>query len=389
MRSCAHRQKRGHAAAAAAAEIGGGAFDMSTYLQLRESALDDAGVQATCQAMSEAIHRTGVLVVRDPRVSADDNKTFQTLMQRYYSQPVDDLLVDARPELFYQVGVTPDMKETAICAADPACRAVIEGLAPEDRPLMPTGPDPKWRFFWRIGERPSAADTQFAELNAPPVVPPAFQEEWQSTMDGWGEKLLAAVSTVAEMIAIGWGQPRGVFTSRMHLGPHLLAPTGSDLSRYNTPGTIFAGWHTDVSFLTIHGKSNFPGLSVWTREGKKIGVTVPDGCLLVQAGQQLEYLTGGHVKAGYHEVVLSDAAQNAASRARQAGESLWRISSTVFAHINSDCILEPVLQGGEEEEEKGEQQPYPPVQAGAFVAAELEKLFATNDQETHGSGSKL
>ena len=44
---------------------------------------------------------------------------------------------------------------------------------------------------------------------------------------------------------------------------------------------------------------------VWTREGKKVGVTVPDGCLLVQAGQQLEYLTGGHVKAGYHEVILT------------------------------------------------------------------------------------
>ena len=84
-----------------------------------------------------------------------------------------------------------------------------------------------------------------------------------------------------------------------------------------------------MSFLTIHGKSNFPGLSVWTREGKKIGVTVPDGCLLVQAGQQLEYLTGGHVKAGYHEVVLSDAARESAARAGQAGESQWRISSTV------------------------------------------------------------
>ena len=352
MESGGHRlQKRDDAGAmAAAGEIDDGAFDMSAYLEHRDSAPDDTSVQATCRAMADAIHRTGILVVRDPRVSADDNKTFQTLMQRYYSQPVDDLIGDARPELFYQVGVTPDMKETAICATDPDCHAVIEQLAPEDRPHTPTGPDPKWRFFWRIGERPSASDTQFAELNAPPVVPSAFRGEWESTMDGWGDKLLEAVSTVAEMIAIGWGQPRDVFTSRMHLGPHLLAPTGSDLSRYNSPGTIFAGWHTDVSFLTIHGKSNFPGLSVWTREGKKIGVTVPDGYLLVQAGQQLEYLTGGHVKAGYHEVILSEGARNAATRAAQAGDSLWRISSTVFAHINSDCILEPVLQSDDDEE---------------------------------------
>jgi len=31
-------------------------------------------------------------------------------------------------------------------------------------------------------------------------------------------------------------------------------------------------------------------------------VQVPQGCLLVQAGQQLEALTGGYVKAGMHEV---------------------------------------------------------------------------------------
>lgn len=35
---------------------------------------------------------------------------------------------------------------------------------------------------------------------------------------------------------------------------------------------------------------------------RKMPVAVPDGCLLVQAGKQLERLTGGHVLAGFHEV---------------------------------------------------------------------------------------
>ena len=38
-------------------------------------------------------------------------------------------------------------------------------------------------------------------------------------------------------------------------GPHLLAPTGSDLAKYTEVNTIFAGWHTDLNFLTIHGAS--------------------------------------------------------------------------------------------------------------------------------------
>jgi hypothetical protein len=41
---------------------------------------------------------------------------------------------------------------------------------PEDsKPHIPNGPDPKWRYFWRIGNRPNS--TEFPELNAEPVIP--------------------------------------------------------------------------------------------------------------------------------------------------------------------------------------------------------------------------
>lgn len=64
-----------------------------------------------------------------------------------------------------------------------------------------------------------------------------------------------------------------------------------------------------TDFSTIHGKSRYPGLHIWARNsGKRIAVKVPAGrYLLVQAGKQLEHLTGGLVKAGYHEVVVNDA----------------------------------------------------------------------------------
>ena len=34
---------------------------------------------------------------------------------------------------------------------------------------IPTGPDVKWRYMWRVGPRP--ADTRFTELNSEPVIP--------------------------------------------------------------------------------------------------------------------------------------------------------------------------------------------------------------------------
>ena len=49
-------------------------------------------------------------------------------------------------------------------------------------------------------------------------------------------------------------------------GEHKLAPTGSDLNKFDV-GTVFAGYHYDFNFLTIHGKSRYPGLFAWLRTG--------------------------------------------------------------------------------------------------------------------------
>lgn len=50
---------------------------------------------------------------------------------------------------------------------------------------------------------------------------------------------------------------------------------------------MFAGYHYDLNFLTIHGRSRFPGLFIWLRDGRKVPVKVPAGCLLLQAGKQV------------------------------------------------------------------------------------------------------
>jgi isopenicillin N synthase-like dioxygenase len=128
----------------------------------------------------------------------------------------------------------------------------------------------------------------------------------------------------------------------MRFGAHLLAPTGSDFVKYGAEGTVLAGYHYDLNFLTVHGKARFPGLFVWTRDGRRLGVAIPEGCLLVQAAKQFEHLTAGHVLAGFHEVVVSKPTVAAIEAARAAGRSLWRASSTLFAHIASDEVLEPL-----------------------------------------------
>ncbi|OAA56357.1 hypothetical protein SPI_07968 [Niveomyces insectorum RCEF 264] len=316
---------------------------------------DDPAVAAECQKAADALIAFGALVLHDGRVAEADNDAFLDLLEDYFAQPAEALRRDERPALGYQVGVTLEHTETPKCAVDAPCLDVIARLAPAERPLDVTGhqPDPKCRFFWRMAE-PPPYPTAFPALNAENVVPddPALRARWTPVMNQWGTAMKEAVSGVAQMAAVGLGLPAETFTDAGRYGPHLLAPTASDLTTYGARDTVLAGFHTDLNFLTIHGRSRFPGLHIWARNtGRRIAVSIPPGRhLLVQAGKQMEHLTGGLVKAGYHEVVVNAKTQAVVEARRAAAAAavgapdrpLIRISSTFFWHLASDVDLAPL-----------------------------------------------
>jgi isopenicillin N synthase-like dioxygenase len=315
-----------------------------------------------CARLADTLQKTSCLIVKDPRVTEEDNLKFLDMMERYYSQSHAEKMKDVHPELSYQLGATPEFTEVPRDHADK-----IKQFSDKNGAHLPQGADPKWRYFWRIGERPSK--TNFAELNAPPVIPENFPE-WQQIMDKWGTLMMQSVRTVAEMLAIGLGIPPNTFLEMLEKGPHLLAPTGSDLGRFNSLDTIFAGFHYDLNFLTIHGKSRFPGLYIWLRDGTRVLVRVPDGCLLLQAGKQLEWLTGANITAGFHEVVVTPETLQAVEKAKAENKSLWRVSSTLFSHIASDVTLQPLGKLATNEAKAK----YPPIVAGDQVSDELSKI---------------
>jgi len=223
------------------------------------------------------------------------------MMEKYFGSRGEQLysgqsLDDARPEHHYQVGVCPEQLEIA---RDHSER--IKAYSPENKPMSPLKPvfDAKWRFMWKIGERPAGASDDF------PQVMPADFPDWEAKMNKWGNKLIEAVKVISEMAAVGMDIPKTSFSKHLDGGAHLLAPTGSDLEK-NDVGAIFAGFHYDIAFLTIHGKSRYPGLYAWLRNGQRLQVSVPKGCLLLQAGKTFEHITGGYVLAGLHEVIYTE-----------------------------------------------------------------------------------
>lgn len=346
-------------------------IDLSPYLEMISGGCHNdvsaemvKKIRIQCEEVSRTLKETGALLVKDPRCSADDNDRFLDMMESYFQKSYDFKLLQQRPNLHYQVGVTPEGVEVPRSLVDEEMQQKIRMMPKEFQPTTPVGPDPKWRYMWRVGPRPT--NTRFQELNSEPVVPEGFPE-WKETMDSWGNKMIAAIEVVAEMAAIGYGLPKDAFTSLMQQGPHLLAPTGSDLERYGHEGKVFAGFHYDLNFLTIHGRSRFPGLNIWLRNGQKVEVKVPVGCLLIQTGKELEWLTGGECLAGMHEVVVTDRTIGAMNLARQQNRSLWRVSSTLFSHIASDAVLKP-LGHFVESPLAGK---YPPICAGDYVEKEL------------------
>ncbi len=157
-----------------------------------------------------------------------------------------------------------------------------------------------------------------------------------------------------------------------------------------------AGFHTDLNFLTIHGRSRYPGLHIWARNtGRRIAVRMPPPppsstaatggtYLLVQAGKQLEHLSGGLVKAGYHEVVVNQATLDTLARrtAEFPDRPSVRISSTFFWHLASDFDLVPIpalaerARALEGDAALDAAAIYPPMKVGQQVQEYVSLLFA-------------
>uniref|UniRef100_A0A7S0TA44 Isopenicillin N synthase-like Fe(2+) 2OG dioxygenase domain-containing protein n=1 Tax=Erythrolobus madagascarensis TaxID=708628 RepID=A0A7S0TA44_9RHOD len=298
--------------------------------------VSDRVVETCAREIARAFEEYGAVVVRDERVSEQENDAFVRLLQRYFVQPREIKMQDVRREISYQRGTTPDHVERARDHADTAKR-----LGQQHQPTQARSrADPKWRVMWSLADASSATTASSTTQN---VVPLAFEKDWVETMNGWGKKLLTTLNNVCSLLAIGLGLEPDVFEKLLRGGEHLLAPTGSDLGAPDVvEGTVLAAFHYDMNFMTIHGRSSHGGLFVWTRGGERVAAHVPRGCVLLQAGAQIEMLTAGRVLRGFHEVVVTPTALHQTHRATNEA-SRWRVSSTVFAHVRSDVLLTPLI----------------------------------------------
>jgi isopenicillin N synthase-like dioxygenase len=158
---------------------------------------------------------------------------FYSVSKDYYQ---GILSPDFHPEVAYQYGATPEFKERA----RPHCER-FKNYPTEHKPITECPPvfDSKWRFFWFIGERDKNLDEGMMMYDN--VEPKGFPK-WKNIMDSWGNHMLQGCEIASEMAAIGLDLPSNTFTEKMKYAGHLLAPTGSDLNKFEIKD-IFAGVH--------------------------------------------------------------------------------------------------------------------------------------------------
>ncbi|QQR61174.1 hypothetical protein IPH19_01775 [Candidatus Uhrbacteria bacterium] len=308
--------------------------DLTQYLKTGD---DEVAARQVAAAMEEL----GVLILRDPRVDRGLPVRYRNMMQDFYRLPpkVKEQYVQpplANGKQIYETGWRPPFTEL------PRRRTEVLHLIPDDaKPLEPPEKDPKERYMDPVGDRP--AESEFPDLDFLPRFTPMEIDGWTTLSDAWGLAMGSTVDSVMELLAIGFGESPDLFTSKLHLGTRKLAPTGFDLSKHGAPGTVAAGFHNDLSCITMHGRSNYPGLWAWTRGWRKFAVRLPDdGCLLLQSGRVLEHLTAGRTLRGFHEVVIGEEARAKIEAEKLSGVAPWRVSTTMFVNIRTSEWLEPI-----------------------------------------------
>lgn len=183
------------------------------------------------------------------------------------------------------------------------------------------------RFFHRMGTVP--AKTAFPSLSMDNVVPEAFKDSWTESMESWGKQIKAAVEGVSEALAVGLGLERGTFTKAGEFGPHLLAPTSTDLVKY--------------------GKVGEGGLRAAPRLRPPADLIPPRTslCFVPYRSQLLDYPwtlaiswsahLGAEFRRTHQRVIASRSSPRASGQANRVSTPLKLYLSTPFAETEGQC----------------------------------------------------
>jgi isopenicillin N synthase-like dioxygenase len=213
-------------------------------------------------------------------------------------------------------------------------------------------PDSKENLFFGPSVIPMALSQRFPELYAANIWPeevPGMEENTMALYAYLEELGMQVLDILTAYLQVG---PTQLF-EMMRQGPHVLRPL------YYPPRVGSGGEHVDLNLLTILPPATGAGLMIQKRNGEWLEGPASEDSFLVQAGDQLQHLTGGRLLSARHKVTVPPD--------RDEG----RFSVAFFIHVRSDVLME-VLPGHEKYSMYSEE--YAPILAKTFVEDRLAQI---------------
>lgn len=186
--------------------------------------------------------------------------------------------------------------------------------------------------FWHVGRDLPAGHPLAGAM--PPNVWPESPEGFRETFTALFAQFDAVGAQILSRIAVWLGLDAHWFDPAIADGNSVLRLLHYPPVPGAEDGAIRAGAHEDINLITLLLGAEEAGLELLTKDGRWIGVSPPDGALVVNIGDMLQRLTNHVLPSTTHRVRNPDGARAAFSR----------YSMPFFLHLRSDFAFHTLPQ---------------------------------------------
>ena len=179
--------------------------------------------------------------------------------------------------------------------------------------------------FWHVG-RDLPADHPLATMSMFPNVWPEQPEGFRETFEALYAEFDRVGARILSRIAVWLGLDEHWFDPAIEDGNSVMRLLHYPPVPDTESGAIRAGAHEDINLITLLLGAEEAGLELLTKQGEWIGVSPPEGALVVNIGDMLQRLTNHVLPSTTHRVRNPDG-----ERAKFS-----RYSMPFFLHLRSD-----------------------------------------------------
>jgi len=187
--------------------------------------------------------------------------------------------------------------------------------------------------FWHVG-RELPPGHPLADSSMPPNIWPARPAGFRETYETLFAEFDRIGSLILSRIALHLGLAEHWFDPAIEDGNSVLRLLHYPPIETDESGAIRAGAHEDINLITLLLGAEEAGLELLTKDGRWIGVSPPEGALVINIGDMLQRLTN-HVLPSTSHRVRNPEGQRA---------HFSRYSMPFFLHLRSDFPIATLPQ---------------------------------------------